>query len=51
MNEKIRRTVNINDKTYKSLKTYCDNNGLKIKWLLEKIIMKYIDENQTKNKM
>ncbi len=50
MNKK-RRTVNIPDEIYKSLKEYCDKNGLKIRWLLEKIITEYINENQTKDKM
>lgn len=44
MNKK-RKTVNITDNVYKSLKEYCDKNGLKIRWLLEKIIIEYINEN------
>lgn len=44
MNKK-RKTVNITNEVYTSLKEYCDKNGLKIRWLLEKIITKYINEN------
>lgn len=37
-----RKTVSITKNVYKSLKEYCDKNGLKIRWLLEKIITEYI---------
>jgi len=40
-----RKTVSITKDVYKSLKDYCNKNGLKIRWLLEKIITKYINEN------
>ena len=37
-----RKTISVTEDAYKSLKDYCDKNGLKIRWLLEKIIMEYI---------
>ena len=43
-----RKTVSVTRDVYKSLKEYCDKNGLKIRWLLEKIITEYINENNKK---
>ena len=43
-----RKTVSVTGDVYKSLKEYCDKNGLKIRWLLEKIIIEYINENNKK---
>jgi hypothetical protein len=40
-----RKTVNLDKKTYKLLKDYCDKNGLKIRWLLTKIIEEYVKEH------
>ncbi len=37
-----RKTVSVTEDVYKSLKEYCDKNGLKVRWLLEKIITEYI---------
>ena len=42
---KNRKTVNVNADVYKQLKNYCDKHGLKIRWLLEKVIKDYINEN------
>lgn len=50
MNEQ-RKTVNIDNETYNMLKKYCDANGLKIRWLLDKIIKEYINEHKNDNKM
>jgi hypothetical protein len=46
-----RKTVSVTKDVYKSLKEYCDKNGLKIRWLLEKIITEYIkdEKNSIKN--
>ena len=44
-----RKTVNINEEVYELLKDYCDKNGLKIRWLLEKIIREYINDHDNDN--
>ena len=44
-----RKTVNINEEVYELLKDYCDKNGLKIRWLLEKIIREYVNEHSDDN--
>jgi hypothetical protein len=43
-----RKTVSVTGDVYKSLKEHCDKNGLKIRWVLEKIITEYINENNKK---
>ena len=38
-----RKVVNVNGDTYNKLKSYCKKNGLKIVWVIEKLINEYVD--------
>jgi predicted DNA-binding protein len=49
--EEQRKTVNLDAETYNHLKDYCDKNGLKIRWLLKKIIEEYINEPKDNKSM
>ena len=40
-----RNVVNINEDVYNKLKDYCKKNGLKIVWVIEKLINEYVDKN------
>ena len=40
-----KKVVNIDENVYNTLKTYCVEKGIKIKWLVEKLINDYIKEN------
>lgn len=37
-----RKVINVNEETYNKLKIYCEKNGLKIVWVIDKLINKYI---------
>lgn len=37
-----RKVINVNEETYTKLKSYCAKNGLKIVWVIEKLINEYL---------
>lgn len=39
-----RNVVNINNIVYNKLKDYCKKNGLKISWVLEKLINEFTEK-------
>jgi hypothetical protein len=46
--KQITKAIQIDIKIHKQLKQYCDDNGLKMQKLIEKLIIKQI-ENESKN--
>jgi hypothetical protein len=43
--QNIKRTITLADNTYQQIKKYCSENGLKIGWLTEKILLDFISKN------
>jgi len=41
-----RNVVNINEAVYNKLKDYCKKNGLKIVWVIEKLITEFTNKNE-----
>ena len=39
------KSIHINEKTHNYLKIHCNDNGLKINYLVETLIKKYLNEN------
>ena len=39
-----RNVINVNKETYNKLKGYCKNNGLKIVWVIDKLINEYVEK-------
>lgn len=42
------KSIRINKNTHKKLKIFCSENDFKINFLLEKIILEYIEKNEKK---
>ena len=36
-----RKVINVSEETYNKLKAYCNKNGLKINWIVEKLINEF----------
>ena len=48
--KQITKAIQIDIKIHEQLKQYCDDNGLKMQKLIEKLIIKHIEnENNTTN--
>lgn len=43
-----RKVINVNEETYTKLKSYCEKNGLKIVWVIEKLINEYVEKKLPK---
>lgn len=43
-----RKVINVNEETYYKLKSYCEKNGLKIVWVIEKLINEYVEKKLPK---
>lgn len=43
-----RKVINVNEETYNKLKSYCEKNGLKIVWVIEKLINEYVEKKLPK---
>lgn len=43
-----RKVINVNEETYIKLKSYCAKNGLKIVWVIEKLINEYVEKKLPK---
>jgi hypothetical protein len=43
-----RKTINVDSKTYETLKSFCNQNGILISKLVEKIILEYVQSNKGK---
>ena len=41
-----RNVVNINEAAHNKLKDYCKKNGLKIVWVIEKLITEFTNKNE-----
>jgi hypothetical protein len=44
----MKKTITINEEPFNLIKNYCEKNGLKISWLVEKILIQYIDKENEK---
>ena len=40
-----RKTINLNGEVYNKLCIYCKKKGLKIVWVVEKLINEYVNKN------
>ena len=47
--EQIKKVIQINIKIHEQLKQYCDDNGLKMQKLIEKLIINEINRNLQNN--
>lgn len=43
-----RKVINVNEETYNKLKIYCMKNGLKIVWVIDKLINEYVETKLSK---
>ena len=43
------KSIRINKNIHKELKIFCSENDLKIGFLLEKLILEYLEKNKLKN--
>jgi hypothetical protein len=41
----MKKTITIEDIKFNIIKQYCDDNGLKINWFTEKVLLDYIKHN------
>jgi len=39
-----RKVINVNEETYNKLKNHCIKNGLKIVWVIDKLINEYLNK-------